>query len=184
MTILTAADTAGFWERAGGPANRSAEWVAIAMAESSLVTEALSSTGAIGLWQIEGYNSWWAGTDQNGLYDPALNAKAAVYGSGGGTNCAPWDTCYADINASGRYSYLAYPERGSAAWLNISAAAAAIGKGGQVGAAGGTAPDPVDRAGRVFSALVFDVSVTIPQYVRDIQITTASIAPIYGPGWR
>lgn len=184
MTILTPADTAGFWTRAGGPANRSAEWVAIAMAESSLETNALSPTGAEGLWQIEYYNSWWAGAAGDDLYDPAANAQAAVYGSGGGTNCAAWDTCYADISVSGRYSFLAYPERGSAAWLNITAAAAAIGQGGSAGAQGGAAPDPVDQAGRVFSALFFDVQVTIPQYVRDIQITTASIAPIYGPGWR
>lgn len=184
MTILTASEVAGWWVKGGGPANRSVEWVAIAMAESSLDDAAVSSTNAIGLWQIEAYNSWWAHVNPGGLFDPLYNAQAAVYGSGGGTNCAPWDTCYADINSSGRYRFLAYPERGSAAWNNITGASAAIGAGGQIGAGVGSAPDPVDRAGRVFSALTFDVAVTIPGFIRDIQITTASIAPIYGPGWR
>lgn len=184
MTVLSASEVAQWWVKAGGPASRSVEWVAIAIAESSLDDAAVSPTNAIGLWQIEVYNAWWAHTNAGGLFNPLFNAQAAVYGSGGGTNCAPWDTCYADINSSGRYGYLSYPERGSAAWNNITGASAAIGAGGQVGATVGSAPNPVDRAANVFSALTFDVQVTIPGFVRDLQITRASTVPIYGPGWR
>lgn len=184
MTVLTASEVAGWWVKGGGPASRSAEWVAIAMAESSLDDAAVSSTNAIGLWQIEAYNAWWAHTNAGGLFNPLFNAQAAVFGSGGGTNCAPWDTCYADINRSGRYRYLAGPEVGSAAWNNLTSATNAIGQGGQVGATGGLGPQNAGDADHVFAAVQFDVAVTIPGFVRDIQITTASIRPLYGPGWR
>jgi hypothetical protein len=182
--ILTPLEVAGWWQQAGGNWNMAAEWVAIAMAESSLDADAVSVTGAIGLWQIEPYNSTWYPGPASGLFRPQINADAAFYGSGSGGNCAAWDTCYADIARSGRYTYLAGPEVGSAAYNNMTAAYNAIGSGGRTGAGGGTGPQDVGDADHIWSALTFDVSVAIPGFVRDIQITTASIAPIYGPGWR
>lgn len=184
MTTLSASQVAGYWERAGGPANRAVEFVAIAGAESSLDTEALSSTGARGLWQIEYYNASWAHATADELYDPLVNARAAVYGSGGGTNCAAWDTCYYDINTSGRYSFLGYPERDSAAWRWISSVTAALGSGGVLPPVNLFTPDPLGQAGSAFSTAVYDLQYAVVGFVRDIQITTASIAPIYGPGWR
>lgn len=184
MTTLSASQVAAYWRQAGGAADRVVEFVAIAGAESSLDTNALSSTDARGLWQIESYNSGWAQATPDELYDPLVNARAAVYGSGGGTNCAAWDTCYYDINTSGRYSFLAYPERYSAAWSWISSVTTELGTGGYGPPVYLFPPDPVGKAQDAFATAVFDLQYAVPGFVRDIQITTASIAPIYGPGWR
>lgn len=182
--ILSAMEVANWWQFAGGRWETAAQWVAIAMAESSLDADAVSPTDAIGLWQIESYNTSWYSGPRSELFRPQINAQAAYYGSGGGGNCAPWDTCYADINRSGRYRYLPGPEVGSAAWNNLHAAYNAIGQVGKTGATGGLGTQNVADAGRVFAAAQFDLTVTIPGFVRDIQITTASIRPLYGPGWR
>lgn len=127
MTVRTAREVAGYWEGAGGPASRIVEWVAIAIGESSLDDAALSPAGAIGLWQIMPFHAAEFGITVDSLYDPRTNALVAVVLSGHGTNCAAWDSCYADINASGRYSFLAWPERGSADFNNLSIAAAELG---------------------------------------------------------
>jgi len=184
VTTLSASQVAGYWRAAGGPADRAVEWVAIAGAESSLDTESLSSTGARGLWQIEYYNAVWAHATADELYDPEVNARAAVYGSGGGTNCAAWDTCYYDINATGRYSFLDYPEQHSAAWQWISSVTAALNTGGYTPPVYGYDPDPVAKTGSMFATTVYDVVNNIPRLINNIQLTTQSTAPIYGPGWR
>lgn len=126
MALLTAVQVASYWTGAGGPSARAVEWVAIAMGESGLVTDAVSPAGAIGLWQIMPFNAGPNGATVGQLYDPAVNAMVAVKMSGGGANCAAWDSCYADIQASGRYSYLAYPEKGSADYNNLPAAYAEL----------------------------------------------------------
>ena len=144
MTLLTARQVAGYWEGAGGPASRAAEWVAIAMGESGLVSDAVSPAGAIGIWQVMPFNAPPYGYTPNDLYDPAINARVTVAMSGGGTNCAAWDSAYADIYASGRYSFLAWPERGSVDYNNLAAAAAELG-GSAVNPIGGTAQPGVDN---------------------------------------
>lgn len=127
MTILTASQVAGYWVAAGGPRNRAVEWVAIAIGESSLDDQIVSPAGAIGTWQIMPFNAAPFGFTVADLYDPLVNAKVAVQMSGGGTNCAAWDSCYRDIYASGRYRFLAWPETGSADFNNLAVAAAEIG---------------------------------------------------------
>lgn len=120
MTRLSALQVAGLWVNAGGPANRAVEWVAIALGESDYEETVVSPAGAIGPWQIMPFNAAPYGFTVQQLFDPRVNARVAVLMSGGGTNCAAWDSCYTDINASGRYRFLAYPEAGSVDYRNIA----------------------------------------------------------------
>lgn len=126
--LLTAHQVADVWVQEGGPASRVVEWCAISLAESGFRTDAVSVTGAIGLWQEEPEHAGEYGFQVSGLYDPQVNAYIAVRLSGHGTNCAAWDTAYLDIYASGRYSYLAFPERGSAAYNNLGTIANLLGR--------------------------------------------------------
>lgn len=119
MTVWSVHDVYGFWVTEGGPANRGVEFVAIAIAESSLDDHAVSVTSARGLWQEEPFWANSYGITVESLFDPRTNALVAVGISNHGQNCAAWDTAYADINVSGRYGFLAYPEHGSAAANNI-----------------------------------------------------------------
>lgn len=127
MPLLTAVEVADYWTGAGGPRSRAVEWVAIAMGESGLNSDAESPVGARGLWQIMPFNAAPYGYTVADLWDPAVNARVAVAMSGGGTNCAAWDSAYANIQASGRYSFLPWPEFGSADYNNLAAAAAELG---------------------------------------------------------
>lgn len=119
MTQLTANEVYDWYKSEGGPDNRSVAWISVSLAESSWTTDALSPTGAVGLYQVEPY-SW---PSQLGSFDmatdPGYNTLAMLDLSGGGANFAPWDTAYANIYASGRYSFLNWPEQGSAAWNNM-----------------------------------------------------------------
>lgn len=127
MTVLTYHQAYAWWVQEGGPRSRGVEFVAIAIAESSLNTDAVSVTDAIGVWQEEPEHAGEYGYPVSALYDPQVNAFIAVRLSGFGQNCAAWDTAYADIYASGRYAFLAYPEHGSAAANNIPAVANVLG---------------------------------------------------------
>lgn len=113
---------------AGGPASRAVEFTAIAYAESGFRDQVVSPAGAIGDWQIMPFNGPPYGVSVGGLYTRSGNAHVAVRLSSFGQNCAPWDTCYRNINASGRYKWLQSPESGSAAYNNLSWVASAIGK--------------------------------------------------------
>lgn len=124
MTILTPLQVADYWVGAGGPRDRAVEWVAIAMGESGLRTDALSPAGARGVWQIMPFNAGPYGYSVAQLDNPAVNANIAVAMSGGGTNCAAWDSAYLDIQRSGRYKFLAWPEQGSADYQNLPYVAA------------------------------------------------------------
>lgn len=115
MTILSARDVFNVWVRQGGLKSRGVEFTAIATAESGRNTVAVSPVGALGLWQIMPFNFGAVGLDESYWRNADTNARAAVLLSGKGNNCAPWDTCYADIQKSGRYAYLDWPELGSAA---------------------------------------------------------------------
>ena len=127
MTVLTIPQCAGAWLGASGPRSRMVEFVAISMAESSLDDEAVSPVGAEGLWQVMPF--WFPdlGLPPDQWADPHVNALAAVAISGHGSNCAAWDTCYRDIGSSGRYTFLSFPEPGSAAANNIPQVAAVLG---------------------------------------------------------
>lgn len=128
MTVWSARQVAAFWEGAGGPASRVVEWVAIAMGESGLNDAAVSPAGAISLWQIMPFWAAHFGITVDSLFDPRTNALVTVSISGNGTNCAAWDSAYRDIYASGRYSFLAFPEQGSADYNNLPAVANELGK--------------------------------------------------------
>lgn len=150
MAQLSAVQVADYWIGAGGPRNRAVEWTAIAMGESSLDTEALSPAGAIGVWQIMPFNAAPYGYSVAQLYSPAVNARIAVAMSGGGTNCAAWDSCYLDIERSGRYTFLAWPERGSSDWDLLPWAQASLSGHGLKGM---TAPDYPGVSGTVQGAV-------------------------------
>lgn len=127
MAPLSLVQIADLWLQAGGPSNRVVEWVAIEMSEGGLSTDAVSPAGAIGPWQIMPFNAGPHGYSVADLYNPLDNAKIAVAMSGHGTNCAAWDSCYRDILASGRYSFLGWPESGSSAFSKLGWVSAALG---------------------------------------------------------
>lgn len=174
MTLLTALEVADYWTGAGGPKSRAVEWVAIAMGESGLDDAAVSPVGAVGLWQIMPFNAPPYGYSTSDLYDPAVNARIAVAMSGGGTNCAAWDSAYADIYSSGRYSFLAWPEQGSADYNNLPAAAAEI--GGQVinPSAGAAAPGQADTLPATIAAMQMIAGTGIPQLTAQVRGLTAA----------
>lgn len=126
MAYLTIPEVAGAWLGAGGPRSRMVEFVAISMAESSLDDTAVSPVGAEGLWQVMPFWFPELGLPPSEWSNPHINAIAARRISGGGSNCAAWDTCYRDIAASGRYNFLSFPESGSAAANNIPHIAAVL----------------------------------------------------------
>lgn len=184
MTVLTGPEVAGYWEGAGGPKSRAVEWLAIAIGESSLDTSAYSSAGAIGLWQIMPFNAAPYGYSVAQLYDPAVNASIAVQMSGGGTNCAAWDSCYANIYASGRYSFLAWPEVGSADYNNLPEAASMI-AGGVITQ---TVPPPYPGVSDGLAAAVADLdsisAVRYPVMSRDVSAVIIAADHMYTKGWR
>jgi len=127
MAVLSAHDMADNWIGNGGPRNRTVAWLSVSLAESSWDTEAVSPTDARGLYQVEPY-SWPAAAGPLANWDqPGPNSYAAVLLSGGGVNFAPWDTAYADIEATGRYTFLSWPEPGSAADKNMPYVAGLLG---------------------------------------------------------
>lgn len=184
MTVLSAVQVAGVWVNGGGPASKVVEWVAIAMEESSLDDSIVSPVGAIGLWQIMPFNAGPNGFTVAQLYDPRVNARVAVLMSGGGTNCAAWDSCYRDINASGRYRFLAYPESGSNAFNAIPRAQAAL--------AGHGLPPPSNPGNPgIDGTLAASVAKwqqasgqALPALASQVLTTTAAIAASYKKGWR
>lgn len=124
---LNSQQMADWYKSEGGPDKRVVQWLSVALAESSWETDVVSPTGATGLYQIEPY-SWPAQLGPYSLVtDPGYNTLAMLDLSGGGMNFAPWDTAYANINSSGRYTYLAWPETGSAAYNNFVFVATALG---------------------------------------------------------
>lgn len=163
MAILGAYDVVNSWVSVGGPVKLSVAWASVSLAESSWDTEAVSPTDARGLYQIEPY-SWPAGAGPLADWIYAeRNSLAAVILSGGGVNFAPWDTAYANIGASGRYTFLAWPEPGSAAADNIPYVASLLGThyfGG---------PVPVSYPG---------ITGTLPDALRWYSEATNSVLPI------
>lgn len=137
MTVWSRQAVAGFLARAGMPGNRINEFVAIAVCESSLDDHALSPADARGLWQIEPFWAATLGVSVESLYDPNVNARGCVFISGHGANCAAWDTAYRDIQASGRYSFLHYPEAGSCAYNHVVGVSVST---GTANTGGGAAP--------------------------------------------
>lgn len=184
MTLLTALEVADYWIGAGGPRSRAVEWVAIALGESGLNTDATSPAGAAGLWQIMPFNAPPYGYAAGQLYDPHVNAVITVAMSGGGVNCAAWDSAYLDIYNSGRYRYLAYPEDGSADWNNIAVAAAELAGHGMTAITAGPQPDTVTDLGAATRAWQKLGEVQVPAVTRAVTATTRAITSTGRRGWR
>lgn len=184
MTQLTAVQVAGYWVGAGGPKSRAVEWVAIAIGESGLDDAAVSPVGAVGLWQIMPFNAPTYGYGTADLYDPGTNARIAVAMSGGGTNCAAWDSAYANIYASGRYTFLAWPEQGSADYNNLAVAQAELSGHGLTGITPPAYPGiddslelSVSRIQKIGDLLIPAQSLRAVQAIREIDAS-------FRRGWR
>lgn len=184
MTQLTALEVADYWIGAGGPKSRAVEWVAIAIGESGLDTAATSPVGAAGLWQIMPFNAAPYGYTPAQLYDPHVNAVVTVAMSGGGVNCAAWDSAYRNIFISGRYQYLAYPEPGSADWRNIAVAAAELAGHGMTAITAGPQPDTVTDLGAATREWQQLGEVRVPAVTRAVVQTTRAISAVGRRGWR
>lgn len=157
MTQLTALQVADYWIAAGGSKSKAVVAVAVSLGESSYDTAALSSAGAIGLWQIMPFNAAPHGYTVADLYNPSDNARIAVEMSGNGTNWAAWDSCYADINASGRLSYLPWPQPGSADYNNLGPVSVELGHdklGGAVPPPGASVAGAVEQAQASLDAMI------------------------------
>lgn len=162
MTTWSRQAVAGFLAREGMPASRINEFVAIAVCESSLDDHALSPADARGLWQIEPFWAGSLGVSVAALYDPLVNARGAVFISGHGANCAAWDTAYRDIQASGRYSFLHYPETGSCAFNHVVGVSVSTGTGNTGGGAAPPFPGVTGTLAHTVSVMGDLATVTLP----------------------
>lgn len=189
MTTLTIPQVAGAWLGAGGPRSRMVEFVAISMAESSLNDSVTSPVGAEGLWQIMPF--WFPdlGLPPSQWADPHVNAEAAVMISGHGSNCAAWDTCYLNINSSGRFNFLSFPQPGSAAANNIPQVAAALNVTPPVPPPGGPGPTGhftndiprLDAAWHVLGQAVTTDSAAFAQSMTLLSTRAAALAKQFVP---
>lgn len=125
---LTIQQLSDVWIRRGGDRGKVVFAVAVAMAESGGETDIVSPSWDFGLWQINQVHEHDAGIDWTRIFDPQVNAGAAIDISFNGTNWAPWATCYTDIAASGWLGWLGSPQPGSAAdiWVPRVSAALAV----------------------------------------------------------
>lgn len=184
MSRLTAVQVADYWVGAGGPRNRAVEWVAIAIGESGFDDQVVSSAGAIGLWQIMPFNAAPWGFTVNELYQPGVNAVIAVKMSGGGANCAAWDSAYRNINASGRYSFLGWPEVGSADYNNLPIAQAELSGHGLSGITNPGNPG-IDNTLQASAKKWQDVATSaVPALSNQVVATTRLIQASGKRGWR
>lgn len=186
---------AQLWTNAGGDVNAVVVAVAVALAEScDGDAHALSSAGAIGLWQILATHAIETGQDPSELYDAAVNAEYAVSISGNGADWEAWDTCYAAGESLTTRYYLPYPEAGSLAYQRIPAVAASLGITAPTGPAQlppgtpqpivGPPVNPNAPAGGVPTG----PGITIPNVVPGIapgqwRIPAAVAPPARGSGW-
>lgn len=128
MPSYTIPELAQIWTLNGGDPATRVPMVAIALAESSGNSDAVSATDDYGLWQENGANFPSYGMTALNWQDVDQQARTAIAHSGNGVDFAPWSTAYADISASGFYSSLPQIEAGSpaAAYLPIVAATLSV----------------------------------------------------------
>jgi len=179
VPVLSAADVAGYWLGAGGPKSRIVEWVAIAIGESGFDTAAQSPAGALGLWQIMPFNAPTYGYTPGQLTNPAVNARIAVLMSGGGTNCAAWDSCYRDIQATGRYTFLAWPEQGSPNWHNLAVAAAELGGKVVIPASASQQPGITATLPGTIAAIQHQAALQLPAQTMRVKAAAARLGRLY-----
>lgn len=184
MTVLTARQVAGWWQAEGGPPSRDVEWTAIALGESGYDTAAVSPAGAIGLWQIMPFHAAEYGFQVSGLSDPQVNAYIAVRLSGYGVNCAAWDSAYRDIQHSGRYASLAWPEPGSADYANLPVVAAELGKDKTQPPATPMPASPGQNAGPALKVISEVEGRVLPALARTLAWERIQVDRMFTPGWR
>lgn len=118
------------------------------------------------------------------LYNPLDNAKIAVAMSGHGVNCAAWDSAYRNINASGRYSFLAWPEQGSADFANLAVVSAQLGHD-KLGGAMPPVGNPITpQIAKQLAALNLLSSKVYPGIDRLMIAQRMKINRTLTPGWR
>lgn len=184
MAQLTYLECADYWIAAGGPKNRATEWVAIALGESSLRTDAQSPVGALGTWQIMPEHFPEYGYSVSQWQDQMVQARITVELSGHGTNCAAWDSCYTDIEASGRLAFLAWPQPGSADYDNLAVVSAAL----RTDKLGGAVPPPGSFSTGPLVGAISDMDKlanrVLPQILKmSVQQRMVS-QRLWTPGWR
>jgi Lysozyme like domain len=116
MSIFNFTGLEHLWEQAGGDPRRAAVMAAIAEAESSGNSGAVSWAGAIGLWQIMPFWAPHFGWPVSLLYDPWHNAWGAKQISGDGYHVGAWDTCYNPPSSAANRRDLSNPIVGSPAY--------------------------------------------------------------------
>lgn len=157
------------WISAGGAIGAAAMAAAVAMAESSGISDNVSLTGDVGLWQI---SPIWHPTLVT--FDPIGNAQAAIQISRNGQSWRDWCTCWSD-NACGK--------RGGSYLGPGSAVLKYLGGGAPAPAPPEPAPDPYRGAGD-FSNLISNPSVFISSNVNRYVLWFALLAAAYLLLWR
>jgi hypothetical protein len=179
VTTWPVQEVGNFLASAGMPVGRLTEFVAIAICESSLDDQAVSPTGAIGLWQIEPYTATAVGMTAAQMYDPNLNALAAVRVSGHGANCAAWDTAYANIYRSGRYTFLNWPEAGSCAASHLSGTSVVLGSHNTGGGAAPAYPGVAGTIVHTVQVMGILAHQNMPGYGRGVRAWTSAATRLY-----
>jgi len=128
------------WQFAGGTPSRAPLMAAIALAESSGDSNAVSPAGAISLWQVMPFWAGELGMTVADLFVPLDNARAARSISGGGFHVGAWDTCYNPPESAADRKDLTWPETGSPAWNILHDNGGGSSGGGSTAPYGGATP--------------------------------------------
>jgi len=137
------------WKFEHGNSSKAEMMAAIALAESSGISDAVSPAGAIGLWQVMPFWASDFGWPVSYLYQPVYSALAAVRISGDGSNVGAWDTCYNPVSSAAHRKDLSAPETGSPAWNILHDHGISVTGGGGGSVVEGPAPGDAQLASQV-----------------------------------
>lgn len=119
MTRLDPGHIAYYWEHNLGSPFAVVPAVAVALAESGGDTNAVSPSDDHGLWQINRIHFGALGLNDRNVYDPNVNAWAAIQVSNRGRNWAPWCTAWVNPGRDCGHGQLSVPQEGSPAGSNL-----------------------------------------------------------------